>query len=152
MGLDAYLYLEDKETSEVIEYSYYRKFTALQGYFVDKFDIPNCGKVKLTDETIEDVYQLLNDIRYNREKANLLLPTFSGPCFGSYDYGPVYRSYIDHPASGFYRAKFINFNIYSSFSTSNWLCIKGRINGINTQKYQSNILEAIHFEKSIWIS
>lgn len=78
MGLDMYLYLEDKETSEVIEYSYYRKFNALQGYFVEKFDIPNCGKVKLTEEIIEDVYQLLNEIRYNREKANLLLPTFPG--------------------------------------------------------------------------
>lgn len=33
MGLDMYLYVEDKETKELIEFSYYRKFNALQGYF-----------------------------------------------------------------------------------------------------------------------
>lgn len=120
MGLDMYLYLEDKETSEVIEYSYYRKFNALQGYFVEKFDIPNCGKVKLNDKTIDDLYQILNEIRYNREKANLLLPTFPGPFFGSYDYGRIYHTYIDQAASDFYHAKFLDFNKYNLFYTSNW--------------------------------
>ena len=31
MGLDMYFYLQDKESKEIIEYSYYRKFNALQG-------------------------------------------------------------------------------------------------------------------------
>lgn len=120
MGLDMYLYLEDKETSEITEYSYYRKFNALQGYFVEKYNIPNCGRVELDVKTIEDIYQLLNDIRYNREKASVLMPTFPGPFFGSYEYDRIYHNYVDQAASDFYHARFIDFNKYRFFYTSNW--------------------------------
>lgn len=120
MGLDMYLYLEDKETSEIIEYSYYRKFNALQGYFVKNFDIPNCGRIGLNHETIDDVYQLLNEVRYDREKAGVLLPTFPGPFFGSYEYDRIYHGYIDQAAADFYHAKFLDFNKYNLFYTSNW--------------------------------
>ena len=39
MGLDMYLLLEDNDTGEIIEYSYYRKFNALQGYFETNYNL-----------------------------------------------------------------------------------------------------------------
>ena len=44
MGLDMYLYLQERETNEVIEYSYYRKFNALQELLRKNFSLENCGK------------------------------------------------------------------------------------------------------------
>ncbi|MFB9860654.1 hypothetical protein ACFPFV_12250 [Salinicoccus siamensis] len=120
MGLDMYLYLEDNETKEFIEYSYYRKFNALQGYFVDNFSLENCGKVEIEIETVSRLYILLNEIRYNPEKAEVLLPVYKGPFFGSYEYDKIYHNHINQAASDFYHAKFINYNRFTLYYTSNW--------------------------------
>jgi hypothetical protein len=92
MGLDMYLLLEDIETGEIIEYSYYRKFNALQGYFEQNYNISNPGKILLKENIISDLYLRLNEIRYSPEKANLLLPSYPGPFFGSYEYDRLYHS------------------------------------------------------------
>lgn len=120
MGLDMYFFLEDKETKELIEYSYYRKFNALQGYFHDKHAIPNCGKVRITEDIREELYTLLNEIMFNREKAPELLPVHPGPFFGSYDYDRVYHHYIDEACKDMYHAKFIDTHRYHLYFTSNW--------------------------------
>jgi|SRR5699024_246208 len=133
MGLDMYLLaVESKEneqelksleelTGQVVhEYAYYRKMNALQGYFVEKFDIQNCGMVKLDRETIDELYEILEEIRMNREKAPFLLPTFSGPFFGSYDYDRTYHNYIDEAHASFHHAKFLDFDKYDLYFTSNW--------------------------------
>lgn len=120
MGLDMYLYVEDKETKELIEFSYYRKFNALQGYFVREHHIENCGRVLITEPIRNEIYQILNEIRYNREKGPELLPTFPGPFFGVYDYDRMYYNYIEQAATDFYHAQFINYNKYDLFFTSNW--------------------------------
>lgn len=120
MGLDMYLYLEDKETREHIEFSYYRKFNALQGYFVREHNLDNCGRILITESIRKDVYQILNEIRFNREKGPELLPTFPGPFFGIYDYDRMYYTYIDQAATDFYHVQFINYNKYNLYFTSNW--------------------------------
>ncbi|GAB3070754.1 hypothetical protein ACFOU0_08850 [Salinicoccus sesuvii] len=120
MGLDMYLYLQEKETQETIEYSYYRKFNALQGYFVRNYEIENCGKIKLSNEAINKLYLTLNEVRHFPEKANLLMPTFPGPFFGSYEYDRIYHSYINQAACDFYHAKFLDFVKYDLFYTSDW--------------------------------
>lgn len=119
MGLDADLYLLD-EKAEVIPYSYFRKFNALEGYFVEKYNHENCGTVPITREMIDEIYELLNEIRFNREKASKLLPTFPGPFFGSYEYDRIYHQYVDQACADFYHAKFLDFDKYELFYTSNW--------------------------------
>ncbi|WP_020008558.1 hypothetical protein [Salinicoccus albus] len=120
MGLDMYIYLEDRVTEEVIEYSYYRKFNALQGYFVKHFEIENCGKVKLTYDIINEIYLVLNEIRHHPEKAHLLMPAFPGPFFGSYKYDQIYHGYIHQAACDFYHAKFLDYSKYELYFTSDW--------------------------------
>lgn len=120
MGLDMYLYVEDKDTKEVSEFSYYRKFNALQGYFAQQHDLQNCGKVLITESIREEIYQILNEIRFNREKGPELLPTFPGPFFGTYDYDRMYHNYVDQAAVDFYHAQFIDYGRYDLYFSSNW--------------------------------
>ena|SRR5699024_4676214 len=120
MGLDIYLILEDRETKEVIEYSYYRKFNALQGYFERLFNLGNGEKVLLSGKNIDSIYDILNEINYSPERASEILPTYPGPFFGTYDYDRLYYSYISKAASDFYHAKFIDFNKYDLYFTSDW--------------------------------
>lgn len=120
MGLDMYLLLEDEETGEIIEYSYYRKFNALQGYFEQNFNIANPGKILLKEEIISDLYIRLNEIRYAPEKANLLLPSYPGPFFGAYEYDRLYHSYVNQAAIDFYHAKFIDYSKYKLYYASDW--------------------------------
>lgn len=120
MGLDMYLILEDKETKATVEYSYYRKFNALQGYFERHFGLENGGEVLLTAEKIHDIYTTLNEIRYTPERAAEMLPTYPGPFFGTYEYDRLYYSYISQASSDFYHAKFRDFNKYNMYFTSNW--------------------------------
>lgn len=120
MGLDCYFYLNDKQTDEVIEFSYYRKFNALQGYFVRNFDIANCGRVLITNEILDNLYQKMNTIRYNPEKASSLLPVFYGPYFGSYEYDDIYYSQVHRCAGDLYHAKFIDTTKYDLYYGSDW--------------------------------
>ena len=120
MGLDSYLYLKDKDTGEYIEYAYYRKFNALQGYFVEHFNINNPGTVEITEAVINDLYLKLNEIRFQPEKANLLLPTYPGPFFGRVEYDRMYHSYIHQAANDFYHAKFLDYQKYKLFYSSDW--------------------------------
>ena len=120
MGLDMYLLLEDNDTGEIIEYSYYRKFNALQGYFETNYNIANPGKIHLKEDIINDLYIRLNEIRYAPEKANLLLPSYPGPFFGTYEYDRLYHSYVNQAASDFYHAKFIYNKKYKLYFASDW--------------------------------
>ncbi|WP_271400313.1 hypothetical protein [Salinicoccus roseus] len=120
MGLDMYFYLQDKESKEIIEYSYYRKFNALQGYFVKHFDIENCRRVLITKGIILNLYSILNEIKYAPEKAEQLLPTCPGPFFGSIEYGRLYMNHVHEAARDMYHAQFIDFNKYTLYFTSNW--------------------------------
>ena len=120
MGLDMYLILEDKQTEEIIEYAYYRKANALEGYFVKNYNHENCGMVKIDREMIDKLYRLLDEVRFNREKAETLFPVFPGPFFGSYNYDRLYHSYVDTICNDFYHAKFLDFDKYDLYYTSNW--------------------------------
>lgn len=120
MGLDMYLILEDKETKVTIEYAYYRKFNALQGYFERQFKLDNGGKVLLSQDNVHDIYILLNEISYAPERASEMLPTFPGPFFGTYDYDKLYYSYISKAVVDFYHAKYLDFNKYNLYFTSDW--------------------------------
>lgn len=120
MGLDSYLYLTDKETNEMIEFSYYRKFNALQGYFVNEFNIDNPGRVLITEEVLEELFRKVNAIKYNPDKANVLLPVFYGPYYGSYEYDDIYYSYIHRCASDLHHAKYIDFSKYNLYYGADW--------------------------------
>lgn len=120
MGLDSYFVLKDKETNEVIEYSYYRKFNALQGYFVVNHNIQNCGRVQITKEILNDLYKKLNSIRHHPENASAVLPVFFGPFFGSYEYDDLYFSQLHRCSLDLYHAKFLDYNRYELFYSSDW--------------------------------
>ncbi|MGK0575923.1 hypothetical protein [Macrococcus capreoli] len=95
MGLDMYIYLKDNETNEMIEFSYFRKFNALHGYFDMKYDLDNPCSIEITDEDISHLMFKVNAIRMNANVAEKALPVYYGPFFGSYEYGFVYFEYID---------------------------------------------------------
>lgn len=120
MGLDMYLLLQNKETKETVEYSYYRNFNALQGYFERQFNLDNGGVVLLSSENIDTIYDILNTINCTSERAEELLPTYADPFFGSYEYDHLYFSYISKATSDFYHAKFINYDKYNLYFTSDW--------------------------------
>ncbi|PCF56821.1 hypothetical protein B5C08_01945 [Staphylococcus delphini] len=120
MGLDMYFYLENKDTKEMIEYSYYRKFNALQGYFIKNFDIQNCEKLRITKSNIQHLHWILNELKYSPEKAEQMLPVYQGPFFGSYEYDNIYRNHVQQAAQDIYHAQFIDFNKYHLYFTSNW--------------------------------
>jgi|SRR5699024_3294885 len=120
MALDIYLLLEEKITGEKIEYSYYRNFNALQGYFDRKFDLSNSDEVLLSYQDISTIYKILKTVHYTSERAEELLPTHADPDFGSYDYDERYFSFISQATSDFHHAKYLNFNKYNLYFTSNW--------------------------------
>jgi len=120
MGLDMYFYLQDKESKEIIEYSYYRKFNILQGYFVKHFDIENCRRVLITKGIIKHLSGILNEVEYSPEKAAQLLPTFPGPFYGSYEYDRIYYNHVSQAARDMHHAQFIDYKKYNLYFTSNW--------------------------------
>src|SRR5699024_12385296 len=120
MTLDIYLLLEEKITGEKIEYSYYRNFNALQGYFDQKFDLSNSDEVLLSSQAISTIYEILKTVHYTSERAAEMLPTYPGPFFGIYEYDRIYYSYVSQAASDFYHTKFIDFFKIYLYFTSNW--------------------------------
>lgn len=120
MGLDMYLYLEDNKTLETIEYSYYRKFNALFGYFHNNYGITNCGRVLITKEINNDLFKRLNEIKYSSEKAQTLLPVYHGPFFGSYEYDIIYYNHVRQATTDFYHSKFLDYRRYSLYFATDW--------------------------------
>lgn len=120
MPLNIYLLIEDKTTGETIGYSYYRNFNALQGYFDRKFDLKNGDEVLLSSQAISTIYDILKTVDHTSERAEELLPTHADPDFGSYEYDERYFSFISQATSDFHHAKYIDFNKYNLYFTSNW--------------------------------
>lgn len=120
MGLDIYLYLEDKDTGTIIEYSYYRKFNALQGYFERTYNLDNGERILLDLNQINDIFMRLNEVRYAPELAPELLPTQPGPFYGTYEYDRLYYEYVKQASTDFYHAKYIDFEKYNLYFTSDW--------------------------------
>ncbi len=95
MGLDMYIYLKDKSTAEMIEFSYFRKFNALHGYFDIKYNLDNPCSIEIAEDDLTNLLFKVNTIRMNANVAPKALPVYYGPFFGSYDYGYIYFEYID---------------------------------------------------------
>lgn len=120
MGLDIRLYLLDTHTSEHVEYSRYRNFNALYGYFHRKCGIDNLVKIYLNRDTIDELYLILNEIKYNSNKSDVLLPSFDGPLFGSLEYDKIYINHVRQAASDFYHAKFVDYSRYRLYIIAHW--------------------------------
>ncbi|MBC9875601.1 hypothetical protein [Macrococcoides bohemicum] len=111
MGLDMYIVkgIEEYEDLSIIEeYAYFRKFNALHGYFDQKYNLENPGKVQLDNETVRDLYHRLNSIAVNPALAQKMLPVYYGPFFGSYEYGEIYHYHIKEGLEVFRRLKEID--------------------------------------------
>lgn len=100
------LYPKINEHKEV--YAYFRKFNALHGYFATHFNADEESEVEIDQETINELYEILNEVAHNPEKSRDLLPTYPGPFFGSYEYDRLYHSYVREARDAFYHAKFID--------------------------------------------
>ncbi|UJS27042.1 hypothetical protein L2Z53_07595 [Macrococcoides canis] len=94
MGLDMYFYVEDKLTRERIELAYYRKFNALHGYFDRKYQLDNPGQCEVNNEDLHYLLNAVKAIQCRPGDAPMLLPYYTGPFFGSYEYGAIYFDYI----------------------------------------------------------
>lgn len=115
-----FLYLEDKETNETIEYSYYMNFNALYGYFHKNHGIDNLKRVYITKEIIDDIYVRLNAVKYNSSKAGTSLPYFKGPLFGVYDYDLIYKNHVRRAATDFFHTKFLDYNKFDLYIIAHW--------------------------------
>ena len=120
MGLDMYLTLVDKETKEEIEYSYYRKFNALQGYFEQNDALENGGVIQIDAARANEIYQILNKVCIEPDRASELLPTQSGFFYGPTDYDQLYFRYVELAEKDFYHAKYLDYDRYDLYFTSNW--------------------------------
>lgn len=115
MGLDMYIYIKDKSTNEMIEFSYFRKFNALHGYFDVKYELDNPCCIKITDDDIAHLTFRVNLIKQNAQVADKVLPVYYGPFFGSYDYGLIYFEYIDQLYKDLKRLSRIDRNRYEIY-------------------------------------
>ena len=123
MGLDMYFYVEnraDDEIKEPQEFSYYRKFNALQGYFEKNFALENCGRVQITKEIREDLLNIINEILEDQNKAEELLPVQQGFFYGTYEYDDFYFQDLYSLERDLIHMKFINYDEYNLYFTSNW--------------------------------
>lgn len=118
MGLDMYICRcnEENEVLTIIEdFAYFRKFNALHGYFDQKYNLDNPGRVRLDNETIKDICHKLNQISDNPVLAEQLLPTYYGPFFGNYDYKEIYFHHIQEGLEVFKRLLEIDMNTESYY-------------------------------------
>ncbi|UBH14590.1 hypothetical protein [Macrococcus armenti] len=94
MGLDMYFYVEEMSTKELIEFAYYRKFNALHGYFDKKYKLDNPGRCEVTEFDLHYLLNAVREIHSNPERAPKILPYYTGPFFGTYEYGDIYFEYM----------------------------------------------------------
>ena len=122
MGLDMYFYVENRseEIREKEEFSYYRKFNALQGYFERNFQLENCGRILITKEIREDLLNIINEILEDHNKAEELLPVQQGFFYGTYEYDDFYFQDIYSLEKDLIHMKFIDYDNYDLYYTSNW--------------------------------
>lgn len=113
MGLDMYIYLQDKQTNEMIEFSYFRKFNALHGYFDMKYNLDNPCSIRISEEDIAHLMFKVSAIRQNATVAEQLLPVYYGPFFGNYDYGYIYYDYIEQLYKDLKRLKHVDRNKFN---------------------------------------
>lgn len=81
-----------KEKIEVYEGGYFRKFNALHNYIVQNFahGIDECQPIGLSEEDIQQVLGVLEEVDTNQQVADQLLPTASGFFFGGTQYDDWY--------------------------------------------------------------
>lgn len=81
-----------KEKIEVYEGGYFRKFNALHNYIVQNFahGIDECQPIDLSEEDIQKVLGVLEEVESNPQFAGELLPTASRFFFGSLEYDEWY--------------------------------------------------------------
>lgn len=103
-----------------MEYSSFRKFNALHGYFAKYHDVDDIHEVELTEDIVKEIYSILDEICRNPEQSRELLPVYDGPFFGSFEYDRLYYSYVREARDAFYHAQFIDRNQYRLVYSASW--------------------------------
>lgn len=86
MGLDIFFTVRSEESI-----GYYRKVNFLVKYFLDRdYIVENQTPLRISKEDTEELLSRCNQVLEDRSKAPELLPTMSGPFFGSTDYDEYY--------------------------------------------------------------
>lgn len=121
MGLDMYLNakrflwfnedeLKDKLTSNFpelgeakvkqieAEVGYWRKANAIHKWFVDNVQDgeDDCSNYDVSNETLKELLDIVNEVLANKKKASELLPNTTGFFFGSQDYDEYYFQDLEY--------------------------------------------------------
>lgn len=93
MGLD--MYLMDDAGNEI---AYWRKANQIHKWFVDNVQngVDDCGKYEVSTEQLQKLYDVVNEVTYENEKALSLLPPQTGFFFGTYTLDDWYFSNLEH--------------------------------------------------------
>lgn len=95
MGLDSYfekrhitwhgMGKRPKQTIEVFEGGYFRKFNALHGWIIDNcaHGVDECQAIEMGKEKLEDLLSTLTQVHEDHELADELLPLTDGFFFGN---------------------------------------------------------------------
>ena len=87
------------ERIEVIveKVGYWRKFNALHQWFVDNVQkgVDDCGEYYVPIEKIEELIDVLKEVRDNPSTADETLPTQAGFFFGNTDYDEYYYQEVN---------------------------------------------------------
>ena len=103
MGLDMFLFKAKKEEiegidkyklweKEIEEVGYWRKANYIHLWFVNNVQgkVDDCGLYQVSQQNLEELKVLCEEVLKNNKKAEKLLPTKSGFFFGSTEYDEYY--------------------------------------------------------------
>jgi hypothetical protein len=104
-----------------MEAMYWRKANAIHKFFVDTVQdgIDNCGHYWVSKDTLQKLYDKCKQVKENKTKAHLILPTEEGFFFGSTDYNEGYFQDIDYTIE-FLEAELPISDDYEYFYHSSW--------------------------------
>jgi hypothetical protein len=84
MGLDMFIFNGDDEVA------YWRKVNCVHRFFCERMDVPNCEKVMIEKDLLEELVVLCERVLEDNSLAKELLPTQGGCFFGSLEYDDDY--------------------------------------------------------------
>lgn len=110
MGLDMYMYCNDRELTHAVQdeewrarrgmIMYWRKANAIHRWFVEHAEYSNqtddCRPIDLTINDLEQLRDLCKEVLENPSNAPNILPTEDGFFFGSTEYGDDYFYDIEY--------------------------------------------------------
>lgn len=90
MGLDQFILVKKKQSTEQMVFEQFRKVNCLQGYFENKYHIENCQEFPIEKHMVEEILSLTEQVLAEPNKGKELFPIQLGFFYGNYEYNDYY--------------------------------------------------------------